>query len=103
MRKNYKDIIDGLNDGTISKISFSVRNYSHYKYCTIVRIIDTLPSTKTIVRIVVNPTPDNSEMISFYKTFKEDYKMLNLGTRGKFTLKQLWDEIEVLNIEYISL
>ena len=103
MTKNYRDIIDGLNDGTISKISFLIKNYSHYQQCTIFRVIDTLPSKKNIVRVVVNPTVDNSEMISFYKTFKEDYKMFDLGTMGKFTLKQLWDDIEILNIEYISL
>ena len=99
MTKNYRDIIDGLNDGTISKISFLIRNYSHYQQCTIFRVIDTLPNKKTIVRIVVNPTTDNSEMVSFYKTFKEDYKIFNLGNKGKFTLNHLWNDIEILTIE----
>lgn len=103
MTKNYRDIIDELNNGKISKISFSINNYPHYQYCTIFRVIDTLPSKKNIVRVVVNPTVDNSEMISFYKTFKEGYKIFDLGTIGKFTLKQLWDDIQILNIEYTSL
>lgn len=103
MNSNYRDVINGLNNGTISKICFSIKNYPHYRQCTIFRVVDTLPSEKNIVRIVVNPTIDNSELVSFYKVFKEDYKMFDLGTRGKFTLKQLWDDIEIINIEYISL
>lgn len=103
MNNNYRDIINGLNDGTIEKISFLLRDYPHYEKCTIFRVIDTLPNKKDIVRIVVNPTVDNSEMISFYKIFKEDYKIFNMGAKGKFTLKQLWHDIEISSIEYGSL
>ena len=103
MENNYKDIIDGLNSGTIAKISFSIKNYPHYRRCAIYRVIDTLPSKNTVVRIVVNPTEDNSELVSFYKTFKEDYKIFNLGLKGKFTLKQIWNDIDIIDIEFISL
>lgn len=103
MDYNYRDIVDGINNGTINRVDFLVREYPHYQKCSIYRVIDTFPSGKNIVLIVVDPTEDHSERVSFWKVFKEEYKIFNMGRKGKFTLKQLWNNIEILNIQHDSL
>ena len=95
---SYENVIDGLNHGEIKQICFSVKNYVHYQNCVITRLEDKLANGNTIVLIEVNLTKDSSEKVSFFKTFKEDYKLFNLGKRGRFTLKQLWPEIAISNI-----
>ena len=95
---SYENVIDGLNHGEIKQICFSVNNYAHYKNCIITRVDDMIDNGKTITRIEVVLTKDSSEKVSFFKTFKEDHKLFNLGKRGRFTLKQLWPEITISNI-----
>ena len=95
---SYRNVIDGLNRGTIKQICFSVNNYAHYKNCVITRLEDKLGNGNTIVLIEVNLTKDSSEKVSFFRTFKEDYKLFSLGKRGRLTLEQLWPEIKISNV-----
>ena len=95
----YKEIIDGLNSGRIKFVRFCVNNYSHYKNCTIKRIEQKMPNGKSFLLIEVILTQDSSEKISFLDSFEESTKLFNMGRKGKFTLKQLWSQITVLEIE----
>ena len=95
---SYEQFVDALNNGVITKFVFRVENYPHYKKCMIERKIDTLPSGRSIVLINVNLTADNSERVSFFKTFNEQYKLFDFGSQGKFTLKQLWDKIKPIEM-----
>ena len=99
----YQQFIDEINSGKIIKAEFQVKNYAHYKHCSIERITDVLKNGNSIVRIDVKLTNDESEHIGFYKVFKENFKLFNMGCKGMFTLKQMWDEIEFIKIDYSTL
>lgn len=100
MNYNYEDIISNLNAGKIKCIVFSIKEYAHYKKCIIKRCVDCIYNGKKIVRIEVKLVEDDSETVSFYKHFKEDYKLFNFGRKGTFTLKQVWNNIQILQLNY---
>lgn len=95
----YKQFILNLHSGKISKIRFSIENYAHYKNCAISRLVEELPFNKKVIRIEVKLTADETEKISFYEKFKEDYKLFHLGSKGSFTLKQMWEKVQIIEIE----
>lgn len=100
MNYNYEEIINNLNDGKIESIIFSVNGYTHYRNCIIRRCVDNVYNDKCIVRIEVKLVKDGSETVSFYKHFKEDYKLFRFGKKGSFTLKQVWNDIQILQVNY---
>lgn len=97
---SYKEVVEGINNGTIRQVKFFVNNYSHYNNCIITRTDHKIYNGTSITRIDVTLTSDFSEKISFLDTFKEDIKLFNIRKKGKFTLKQLWSEIVILEIVY---
>ena len=94
----YRKLIDDLNNGKIGGFYFSVKNYAHYNHCVIKREKDRMPNGKEIILIIVKLTNDGTEKIAFWDSFKEDIKIFKMGRRGSFTLNELWEEIEVLQI-----
>lgn len=94
MEYSYENVIKDLNSGKIKKMVFAVKGYSHYDHCEISNDYDKLD----IKWVVVRPVADNSETVAFFKTFKEDCKLFKMGRRGTFTLKQLWNDIEIKEI-----
>ena len=100
MKYSYEYIINNLNEGIIESVVFSVKNYSHYKKCKISRIIDINGNNKQFIRIEVKLVEDNTETISFCEKFKNDYKLFKLGRKGSFSLNQIWENIEILQINY---
>ena len=99
MNCNYEEIINNLNEGKIESVIFSIKEYAHYKKCIIKRCVDCV-NNKHIVRIEVKLVEDDSETVSFYKYFKEDYKLFNFGRKGTFTLKQVWNNVHIIQINY---
>ena len=99
MNSNYEEIINNLNEGKIESVIFSIKEYAHYKKCIIKRCIDCV-NNRHIVRIEVKLVEDGSETVSFYKYFKEDYKLFNFGRKGTFTLKQVWNNVHIIQINY---
>ena len=100
MNYNYEEIINNLNEGKIESIIFSIKEYAHYKKSIIKRCVDCVYNDKHIVRIEVKLVEDDSETVSFYKYFKEDYKLFKFGRKGTFTLKQVWNNVQVIQINY---
>lgn len=98
MHYSYGELINDLNSGAITGFYFCVNGYAHYKKCSIFRKDDRIPNGKTLTRIEVNLTADRTEMYSFFKIFQDDFKLFNMGRKGKFTLKQLWDHITILEV-----
>ena len=75
-----------------------LKNYAHYNFCKIIVIKDQLPSKNIIFLIDVYLTKDETEHICFFEDFNEEYKLFRMGRKGSFTLKQIWNDIEILNI-----
>ena len=40
------------------------------------------------------------ENFLFFRKFEEDCKMFKMGRKGTFNLKQMWDRIEFISIDY---
>lgn len=97
---SYKEVMDGLNSGEIKLIRFCVNNYSHYKNCVIARTEQKLPNDESFFLIEVTLTEDSSEKKAFLDSFIENTKLFHMGRKGRFTLKQLWSQITILEIVY---
>ena len=95
---SYKDVIEGLNCGTIKRIRFFVNDYARYQNCIITRTENAIYNGNTVIRIDVSLTKDSSEKISFLNKFKEDAKLFHLGSKGHYTLKQIWPQISIVEI-----
>lgn len=96
----YKEFINGINSGTIKEIKFFVKDYNHYRNCSIRAFNDAF---KFMGRDVVLPTieckltNDNTEIVRFLHTFNEDLKLFTIK-RIRYTLEQIWDKIEITEI-----
>lgn len=98
---SYQQFIDEINNGKIVKAVFQVKDYAHYKCCSTERKEHVFSNGNSMVFIDVKLTKD-SEQVSFYKTFNEKYKLFNMRRKGSFTLKQMWDKIKFISIDYVS-
>ena len=98
MIKDYNEIIEALNSHSINLVKFRVKDYAHYRNCKITVKKDELLNGNVIYWIDVNLSDDGSERVGFYDTFKEGFKLFRIGRKGSFTLKQLWDIIEIVEI-----
>ena len=98
---SYRQFIDEINTGKIVKALFQITDYTHYKCCSIERVVEVFSDGDSIVHIDVRLTKD-SEHVCFYKTFNEKYKLFDMKRKGAFTLKQIWDRIEFISIDYAS-
>ena len=107
---SYQEFIDGINNGKIIKVVFKVKNYGHYRCCSIERIIDVFPSGNSAVRIDVRLAKSYYigkyghiyGQFGFFDKFDEKHKLFNMGLKGTFTLKQMWDRLEFISIDYAT-
>lgn len=97
---SYKEFVTGINNGVIELIRFSVDGYSHYSNCIIKRIVDNLSNGNEVIIIRVDLVTDSTESVSFYQKFKEEFKMFNFGRKGKYTLKEIWEKIIIIELVY---
>ena len=81
----YESFIEGINNGTIQKIEFEIKDYAHYKKCVIRRRND-------FIDILL--TKDGSENVGFFRTFKENYKLFKIKG-ATYTLKQVWNKVVI--------
>lgn len=102
----YDEFIDGINDSSkIKQIDFYIEGYNHYRNCSIGRYKERIGySVNKIVdyRITCILTKDHSEDISFPFKFKEDYKLFYFGSKGGFTLKEVWNKVVITKVEYFE-
>ena len=99
---SYQQFIDEINNCKIIKAVFLIENYAHYNKCVIKRAADIFDNGSTAVYydyICVELTKD-SEHYTFLNKFDEDVKLFDMKRNGKYTLKQMWDRIKFITIEY---
>ena len=96
----YCDFIDGINSGTIKKVVFSIADYPHYRNCTIEsKPID--PDRIELGKVIwFYLTPDGYEKRGFLDQIKEDAKLFKIKNKGTFSLKQMWDRVNIFSIQY---
>lgn len=94
----YEEFIKKLNSNNIKCFRFRLKGYPHYNNCMIYRQIDEIANGKQLSIIVCKLTNDDYEKVSFYKNFDESYKLFSMGRKGRFTLKQIWGLIDIIEI-----
>lgn len=97
MNYKYEDIIKLINSHQVLEIRFQIKEYAHYKNCKIIIKKEILKNYNNIFLIDIELTRD-SEHICFYDKFKEDYKLFYMGKKGSYTLKQIWDRVEITEL-----
>ena len=96
----YQEFIDGINNGTIQKVRFSVKGYAHYRNCIMETKISRNPSGVYVGKIIwFTLTPDGAEKKGFLNDIDEKAKMFYIKNKGSFTLKQMWNHIVINSIE----
>lgn len=100
----YEEFIEGINDPKkIKQVNFYIEGYNHYRNCSIGRYIEKIgyPVNKTVdYRITCILTKDHSEDVNFLFRFHENYKLFHFGSKGRFTLKEVWDKVVITNVEF---
>ncbi len=99
----YKDFIDGINCGWIKQIDFYLEGYGHYRNCSIGRYREKIYGRDVDYRITCVLTKNHHEDVSFFDKFDEKYKLFNIKSKGKFTLKEVWSRIVITKVEYFSI
>lgn len=85
---SYESFIEGINNGTIQKIEFEIKDYAHYKKCVIRRRDD-------FIDILL--TKDGSENVGFFRTFEENCKLFKIKG-ATYTLKQVWNKVVISQV-----
>lgn len=96
---DYNELITKLENGNIRGVKFSIKDYSHYRKCSIYRKNVTLDNGNEVNMVCVDPVTDLSESVCFYRKFNEPYKLFNLGKNKKYTLKQIWNRVQIIEID----
>lgn len=101
-RLSYEELIEGINNGRIEEVHFSVLNYAHYRSCYLRRayIYSPILQKKVFSCIELILTEDGKEKSSYAGEFLDRYQLFNIKGKGKFTLKQIYKNIEVLSVKY---
>ena len=105
MELTYKEFVEGINDkANIKQIDFSIEGYGHYRACSIYRENSEIRlrdgSIVANSRIVCALTKDKKEIVYFYGPFNEGEKIFRIGSKGRYTLKEMWKRVKITNIEY---
>ena len=95
---DYFKAIEQVENGEIFEITFSIKNYTHYRLCKLYRETDVFKNGNELNRICIEPVTDKTESVCFLNKFKQSYKLFSLGNGKKYTLKQIWDRITILEI-----
>ena len=102
----YDEFLEGINNSDkIKQIDFYIKRYNYYRNCSIGRYKEKKGYTVNKIvdfRITCILPKDHSEDVSFQFKFKEDYKLFRFGSKGRFTLKEVWDKVVVTKIEYFE-
>jgi hypothetical protein len=88
---DYIKAIEQIENGEIFEIIFSINNYTHYRLCKLYRETDVIKNGNELNRICIDPVPDKTESVCFLSKF-------SLGKGKKYTLRQIWDRITILDI-----
>ena len=99
---SYEDLILKINHKIIKQVKFSLKGYAHYKCCTLYWTKQNIINKAEIDRLILCMTQDKTEIFSFFHKYPEEYKLFKIKGRGTFTLRQLWDNVEIKSIEYFN-
>ena len=89
---SYSEFIDKINAGELLCVRFSIKNYGHYNNCIIEYKEDSL------FKIHMRLSNDKKEWYVFFKIKKKKKNMFKIVPKGRLTLKQIWNDVEIKEI-----
>lgn len=100
IKLTYKSFIELIKNKKVIYLLFSVKEYNHYNHCVIKTSFEKTPSSFIyIINCVL--TVDETEKVSFLNIFKENYKLFKFGRKGSFSLKDVWNKIDIICFEIV--
>ena len=99
---SYKELIDGINNGTLNDVHFKLTTYNHYRSCHLRRkyVYIEILDKWSFDCIELSLCDDGSEVSYYHGTFKDKEKLFHIKGKGSFTLKEVYKDIEIISIEY---
>ncbi len=94
----YCEFIRKFNSKEIKRVNFRLKGYPHYDDCAIFYRRDDVGGGRSVEIIVCRLTRDDYQTVSFYRQFDEEYKLFDMGRKGKFTLKQAWPLVGIIAV-----
>ena len=95
---SYDDLIRMLDECSISRLSFSVKGYGHYKNCSLTCV--SVPASEiTKHGKIITFTLARGEECTYFGNFNQEEKLFKIKGKGAFTLKEMWKNIEIKSIE----
>ena len=98
MEYTYEQIVNGINEGTIDEVRFSVTIYSHYKNCVLRRVYLNIGGINSFECIEMVLTKDGSERSRYHGPFHDRYRLFNIKGRGRFTLREIFKYVEIKEV-----
>lgn len=99
MELTYKEMVDGINEGILDEVRFSVRGYAHYGNCVLRRVYVNSMGISSFECIELLLTKDGSERSLYHGPFKDKEKVFNIKGKGRFTLREIYKNVEILEIK----
>lgn len=98
----YEEMINGVNNGLFDDVHFSLKSYSHYHSCHLRRKYQYLEiiNKKVFECIELRLCEDESEVSYYHGPFKDKEKVFHIKGKGRFTLKEVFKDIEIISIKY---
>lgn len=95
----YNLLVDAINAGEIREVWLSVRGYAHYNKIGIICTRSAVSPQD--VEVVICPVQDDSEpRIHCFHGFDENKPIVYIKGKGRLTLRQIWDLIEITDIKF---
>ena len=97
MDLTYDEVIRGINDGSITDVFFSIDGYSHYRNCSIRRLLD----SQGYEHVEIKLTEDGSERCLLYggiSESNENEKLFHVENGKRLTLKEIWKRVRIKEI-----
>lgn len=98
----YEELIEGINNGQIEDAHFCVKSYSHYRSCHLRRkyYYSKILKKEVFDCIELCLCDDLSEYSKYAGEFKDKERVFNIKGKGKFTLKDIYKDVEFISIKY---
>ena len=96
---NLDNTIKMFSEYQIEELVFSYPEYAHYHHCVIRWNYEYLQSVKKYVPSRLEIRLSSSEACYFPKTINPDLVIFRIKGKGPYTLRDLWEKLEIISIK----
>ena len=96
---DYEETMDRISKQEIQSLHFSYPGYAHYRDCLIHWVYQELPALKKRIPIYIEVRLSSSESCRFKDRVNGGLVQFNIKGKNKFTLIEIWDKLEIIEIQ----